>query len=85
VAGTHDGEIDLVVTDVVMAGMNGKQLVERLREARPRTRVLFMSGYTSDIIGHHGVLEPGVQFIQKPFRLQDFTAKMREVLDRPGA
>ncbi len=83
-AASHGDGIDIMVTDVVMTGMNGWQLAERLRQMSPRTRVLFMSGHASDIIGDHGVLEPNVEFIQKPFSLADFTAKVRAVLDRLG-
>jgi two-component system, cell cycle sensor histidine kinase and response regulator CckA len=66
-AGEHAGEIDLLITDVVMPGMNGRALADRLEEVSPGLRVLFMSGYTDDTIVHHGVLQPGTEFIQKPF------------------
>jgi len=62
--------------------MNGNELSQRIRAMRPSVRKLFMSGYTSNAISHHGVLEPGVAFIQKPFNRQELARKVREVLDR---
>ena len=76
----HEGPIHLLITDVVMPGMNGKELRERLKVTRKETKFLFMSGYTADIIGHHGVLDEGVEFIQKPFTIQSLTEKVRMVL-----
>jgi PAS domain S-box-containing protein len=73
-------EFDLVITDVVMPGMSGSVLSERLRRKQPGLKVLFMSGYTDDAIAHHGVLDQGTPFIQKPFALHDFANKIREVL-----
>ena len=78
----HEGEIHLLLTDVVMPLMNGNELSQRIRAMRPSVRKLFMSGYTSNAISHHGVLEPGVAFIQKPFNRQELARKVREVLDR---
>jgi two-component system, cell cycle sensor histidine kinase and response regulator CckA len=80
-ARAHSGEIDLLVTDVVMPEMNGRELAQRLQEMRPGIKCLFMSGYTADVIAHHGVLDPGVHFIQKPFSVQGLAAKTREALD----
>jgi len=80
-ADAHRGEIHLVLTDIVMPGMSGKIVAERLAQSRPRTRVLYMSGYTGNAIAHHGVLEPGTHFIGKPFGAEDLTRKAREVLD----
>jgi DNA-binding NtrC family response regulator len=77
----HAGEIHLLVTDVVMPEMNGRQLAERLQAVRPSMKCLFMSGYTADVIVHHGVLEEGVQFIEKPFAGKALAQKVREVLD----
>ena len=74
--------IDLLVTDVVMPGMNGRELAGRLQAATPKLRCLFMSGYTANVIAHHGVLDEGVAFIQKPVSSRDLAAKVREVLDR---
>jgi FixJ family two-component response regulator len=61
--------------------MNGKVLADRVREARTRTRVLFTSGYTANVIVHHGVLKPGVEFLAKPFSGSSLAQKVREVLD----
>jgi len=77
----HSGEISILVTDVIMPEMNGVELSEALHSLSPRSKTLFMSGYTADIIAHHGVLNDGVHFIQKPFQLNLFAAKLREVLD----
>jgi two-component system cell cycle sensor histidine kinase/response regulator CckA len=78
----HPGGIDLVLTDVVMPERNGRDLVERLRAVRPGLRSLFMSGYTSDIIANQRVLDEGVQFIQKPFSMQELAKKVSEALAR---
>jgi CheY-like chemotaxis protein len=80
-AGEHAGEIGLLITDVVMPGMNGQQLAERLQALRPKLRCLFMSGYTEAVIAHHGVLKQGVHFIQKPFSHKDLADKVRQTLD----
>jgi signal transduction histidine kinase len=74
-------EIQLLMTDVVMPGMNGRDLVERVRVTRPGVKYLFMSGYTADVIADNGVLEQGFHFMQKPFSLPVIAAKVREVLD----
>src|SRR2546428_10373047 len=81
VAAQHDGPIHLLVTDVVMPGMNGRELANRLAAARAGIQVLYLSGYTDDAIVHHGVLEPGVAFLQKPFTPAVLGRKVREVLD----
>jgi CheY-like chemotaxis protein len=77
----HPEPIDLLLTDVIMPGMNGKVLADRVREARTGTRVLFTSGYTANVIVHHGVLKPGVEFLAKPFSGSSLAQKVREVLD----
>jgi two-component system, cell cycle sensor histidine kinase and response regulator CckA len=77
----HAGPIDLLITDVVMPGMNGKVLSEEIAVLRPGVKMLFMSGYTADVIAHHGVLEAGVHYLQKPFAAKAMAAKVREVLD----
>jgi CheY-like chemotaxis protein len=77
----HKGDIHLLITDVVMPGMNGKDLEEKIKISRPHIRTLFMSGYTADIIAQRGVIERGVAFIQKPFTVQSFAMKVRDVLD----
>ena len=73
-------EPDLVITDVVMPEMNGKVLVERLRQMRPNLKVLFISGYTDNVIVHHGVLDEDAPFLQKPFRVQELARKLESIL-----
>ncbi|MFN2355851.1 MAG: response regulator, partial [Desulfopila sp.] len=73
--------IDLLITDVVMPEMNGRELARKLTELYPGIKVLFMSGYTANVIAHHGVLEGGIHFIQKPFTRRDLATKVREVLE----
>jgi CheY-like chemotaxis protein len=75
----YASDIHLVLTDVVMPEMNGRDLLKRLRALRPGMKCLFMSGYTTNAIAHHGVLDPGINFIQKPFSMKDLAAKVREV------
>jgi two-component system cell cycle sensor histidine kinase/response regulator CckA len=77
----HRGEIHLLVTDVVMPEMNGRDLAKNVLSLYPQIRRLFMSGYTSDVIAHQGVLEEGVHFLQKPFSAHDLAAQVRLVLD----
>jgi CheY-like chemotaxis protein len=83
-AETHHGEIDLLLTDVIMPEMNGTELAKRLAIPYPDIKCLFMSGYTASAIAHHGVLDEGVRFIQKPFTVQNLAAKVREALDCAG-
>lgn len=78
----RSGEIDLVLTDVVMPEMNGRELAERLLDIKPGLKCLFASGYTADVIARDGVLEEGVVFIQKPFSIKHLAAKVREALER---
>jgi CheY-like chemotaxis protein len=79
----YAGEIHLLMTDVVMPEMNGRDLRKLLSESRPGIRCLFMSGYTANAIAHHGVLDEGVHFLQKPFSLQSVAVKLREALAAP--
>ena len=76
----HASEIHLAITDVVMPEMNGRDLAERLQSLSPGIKILFMSGYTADVIAHRGVLDEGVNFIQKPFSMKDLAVKVREAL-----
>ena len=81
----HAGELHLVVTDVVMPEMNGRDLAEGLLVLSPGLKALFMSGYTADVIAHHGVLDKGMHFIQKPFTLAELALCVRHALDATGA
>jgi two-component system cell cycle sensor histidine kinase/response regulator CckA len=78
----YEGPIDLVVTDVVMPTMNGKETIERLQPYHPQMKVIYMSGYTDNAIVHLGVLEPGLNFLEKPFSSEGLARKVREVLDK---
>ena len=77
----HRGELHLLITDVVMPEMNGRALAERIGAFRPNLKCLYMSGYTADVIAHRGILDEGVNFIQKPFGSDDLAARVRQVLD----
>jgi PAS domain S-box-containing protein len=78
---THSDQIHLLLVDVVMPEMNGKDLAEILLAQAPGIRCLFMSGYTADVIASHGILEEGLHFVQKPFSMRDLAKKVRETLD----
>jgi len=80
VAEAHGDGIDILITDVVMPGMGGRELAKRLLQIRPTLGVLYLSGYTEDTILHQGALDPGTAFLQKPFTLQNLARKVREVL-----
>lgn len=75
-------DIAMVLTDVVLTGMSGRDLADALISTRPGLKVLFMSGYADNAIVHHGVLEPGLDFIQKPFTPESIARKVREVLEK---
>jgi two-component system cell cycle sensor histidine kinase/response regulator CckA len=77
----ESNDIDLLVTDVVMPTMNGRELAELLKRTRKQTKVLYLSGYTDDAIAHHGVLDPGIALLQKPVTPDALLAHVREVLD----
>ena len=79
----HGGAIDLLVTDVIMPGLSGRDLADRLRSVRPDLRVLFMSGYSDDALGERGALGPGMHYLQKPFASDALARRVREVLDLP--
>jgi CheY-like chemotaxis protein len=78
----YDGKIDLLVTDVVMPEMNGKELRYRIGAHHPEIKALFISGYTADVIVHRGILQKNVNFLQKPFTVEKLVNKVREVLDK---
>jgi CheY-like chemotaxis protein len=75
-----EDSIDLLLTDVILTGMNGRELAETLADRRPGMRVLYMSGYTDDIIAHHGVFDPGVAFFTQPFTPGELATRIRSVL-----
>ena len=80
-AGAESGRIDLMVTDVVMPGMNGRELAKRLLAIRPGTRVLYVSGYTDDALSQHGILDQELAFLAKPFSPETLARSVRQVLD----
>ncbi|MFI5094337.1 MAG: PAS domain S-box protein [Candidatus Acidiferrales bacterium] len=79
----HAGEIHLLLTDIIMPGTSGRELARRITERHPRTRVLYMSGYTDNVLAQGGVLEAGLSFLQKPFTPGALVQKVRDVLDSP--
>jgi len=81
----YDGDVHLLLTDVVMPEMNGRELAQELLKMRQRLKIIYMSGHTDNAIVHHGVLDPGTQFLGKPFTGNDVTRKVREVLDQATA
>jgi signal transduction histidine kinase/CheY-like chemotaxis protein len=85
-AGRYSNSIHLLVTDVVLPGMNGRELARRLKAIRPAMQVLFMSGYNQDVVAEHGILEPGTAYLAKPFTPGELAAKVRELLSKePGS
>ena len=81
-AGEHAGGIHLMLTDVIMPEMSGRDLQKHIITVRPGIKCMFMSGYTANVIAHHGVLDEGVNFLQKPFNMEGLSLKVREALDR---
>ena len=81
VAAQHSGPIHLLLTDVILPGLSGRVLAQRMSEQYPQVKVLYMSGYTDNAIVHHGVLTAGVAFLQKPFTPAAFARAVREALD----
>jgi DNA-binding NtrC family response regulator len=81
IANERAGEIDLILTDVIMPTMSGRDLVKRLGARNKKMRVLYMSGYTDNVIAQGGILEEGLAFLQKPFTPKALSQKVREVLD----
>jgi PAS domain S-box-containing protein len=79
----NNGAVDLLLTDVVMPGMSGREVAQAVTSTRPGTQVLYMSGYTGSVIDHHGILEQGVAFLQKPFTADDLMRSIRILLDGP--
>ena len=83
--GEQQDDIHLLLTDLVLPGMSGRELVERVSKVKPEMRVLFMSGYSDEAVARHGILEPGLAFLQKPFSRDVLVRKVREVLDAAGS
>jgi DNA-binding NtrC family response regulator len=79
-AAQHEGTIHLLLTDVIMPNIDGKELYLQVAQLRPGIRVLYMSGYTGEVIAHHGILDDKVRFLQKPFSVHDLTQKVRDIL-----
>jgi FixJ family two-component response regulator len=80
-AQAHEGAMHVMLTDVILPGTSGREIARQLVAARPQLRVLYMSGYTDDVIVQHGVLEPGLAFLQKPFTADTLARRIREVLE----
>jgi response regulator RpfG family c-di-GMP phosphodiesterase len=82
---SHEGAIDLVVSDIVMPTMGGREMANKLREVRPNSRLLFISGFTDDEVMHQGIIIPGSEYLQKPFSPVSLVAKIGEMLLEPAA
>jgi CheY-like chemotaxis protein len=81
----YKGDIHVLVTDVIMPGMSGKDLADRIRDLRPKLQVLFISGYTADVLARRGVLQEDVAYLPKPFSADSLLARIREILSKPPA
>ncbi|MFH2218129.1 MAG: response regulator, partial [Pseudomonadota bacterium] len=81
VSETHGGSIDLMITDVIMPKMGGREVAERLQPLYPQMKVIYMSGHTDNAIVRHGVLAPGLNFLEKPFSPEELALKVREILN----
>ncbi len=79
---SYEGEIDLLITDIIMPEMNGRDLAAEISAGRPGIKVLFMSGYTADVIARQGIVKKGFSFIQKPFSMKDIAVKISSVLEK---
>ena len=76
----YTAPIHLMLVDVIMPDMKGPEVFAKVAAFHPEIKVIYMSGYTDNVIAHHGILEKGIQFIQKPFTVQDLTSKIREII-----
>ena len=83
--GAQKNGVHLLLTDMVMPGMSGREVAERCLAMRPQIKVIYMSGYTDDVLMRTGALGPGMSFLQKPLRPEVLTARVRDVLDQPAA
>jgi CheY-like chemotaxis protein len=81
IAQRHEGHIALLLTDVVMPHMNGRELAKAIMESRSGIKVLYTSGYARDVLGQHGVIDEGLEFLRKPYTFDDLAVRLREVLD----
>lgn len=84
-AALHAGPIDLLITDIVMPGINGKELADRVNAIRPGIKVLYMTGYTDQAIVHRGTLADGAVLLQKPFSLSTLASKLRDIFSVPAS
>ena len=78
----RNASIDVILTDVVMPGASGPELTKQLVKRRPALKVIYMSGYSEEAVAHHGVIDPGIAFLHKPFTSETLGRKLREVLDQ---
>lgn len=85
VAADYKGRIDLLLSDVIMEGLPGPELAEKLSLSRPELKVVFMSGFADSSLAPNGILEPGTVLVQKPFTIRMLSSRLREVLDKPSA